>query len=366
MKKIFLGLFLLSCFHVHAQNETEKYFSLDAGYFYGSIIEHNPHISHLITGHPHGLILSFNQKTYGLDSWEAEYNYPDVGVSFTYQDMKNRNLGDNYGLYGHMGFYFLKRNLVFKVGQGLAVNTNPYHPDDNYLNNAFGSRIMSSTYFSGNFQRENIFKGLGFQAGFALIHYSNADFKSPNNSTNTFVVNAGLNYLFDPGLHPEYIPKDRSRKFSEPVHYNFVLRGGANTIGIIGSKSYPFLTLSAYADKRINRKSTFQAGAELFLSGAMEEFIYYQSVTFPRGRTSGNEDSKRIGVFLGHQLSFNKLSVITQLGYYAYYPYDNYVDRIYNRVGLQRSVYKDVFASVTVLAHGANAEAVEFSLGYRL
>lgn len=366
MKKFYLCLFLLSIYNIQAQNETKKYFSIDAGYFYGSIIEHNPHISHLITGHPQGIILSLNQKTYGLDSWEAEYNYPNVGVSFTYQDMKNPYLDDNYGLYGHMGFYFLKRHLVFKVGQGLALNSNPYHPDDNYLNNAYGSRIMSSTFFSGNFQKENIFKGLGFQAGLAMIHYSNADFKSPNNSTNTFVVNAGFNYLFNASQQPEYIPKDRSQKFAEPVHYNFVMRGGSNTIGIIGSKSYPFLTLSAYADKRINRKSTFQAGAEFFLSGAMEEFIYYQSVTFPRGRTTGDEDAKRVGVFLGHQLSFNKLSLITQLGYYAYYPYDNYVDRLYNRVGLQRVIYKDLFGSVTVLAHGANAEAVEFSLGYRL
>ena len=145
-----------------------------------------------------------------------------------------------------------------------------------------------------------------------------------------------------------------------------MVRGGVNTIGIIGSESYPFLTLSAYADKRINTKSTLQAGAEFFLSRAMEEFIYYQSVTFPYGETEGDEDSKRVGIFLGHQLTFRKLSLITHLGYYAYYPYDNYVDRLYNRVGLQRPIYKKLFGSVTVRSHGFNAEAVEFSIGYRL
>lgn len=365
MKKIALYFFLFCLSGAFAQEDIKKYFSADAGYFYGSIVEHNPHISHLITGHPEGLIFSFNRKTYGLETWEADYNYPDVGFTFTYQDMKNPNLGHNYGLYAHLGFYFLKRNLVVKVGQGLGVTTSPYHPDENYLNNAYGSRIMSSTFFSGNFQKENIYKGFGFQAGVALIHYSNADFQSPNNSTNTLVLNAGVNYLFNHDASPDYLPKSTER-YSEPVHLNLVLRGGANTIGIIGSRSYPFLTVSAYADKRINRKSTFQAGAELFLSGAMEEYIYYQSVTFPFGSTTGDEDSKRVGVFLGHQLTFRKLSVITHLGYYAYYPYDNYVDRIYNRVGLQRPIYKDLFGSVTVLAHGANAEAVEFSLGYRL
>ena len=252
-----------------------------------------------------------------------------------------------------------------KVGQGLAYNTNPYHPDDNYFNNAYGSRIMSSTYFSGNFSAENVFYGIGFQAGLSLIHYSNADFKSPNNSTNTLALTVGLNYLIDHEESLIYIHPQPKERYTEPVHLNLVVRSGVNTIGIIGSKSYPFLTFSAYADKRISRKSTLQGGAEFFLSKAMEEFIRYQSVTFPFGNTTGDEDYRRAGVFVGHQLTFRKLSVITHLGYYVYYPYDNYVSRVYLRVGLQRPIYKDLFGSVTVRAHGANAEAVEFSLGYR-
>ncbi len=126
------------------------------------------------------------------------------------------------------------------------------------------------------------------------------------------------------------------------------------------------MTLSAYADKQLNQKSTLQGGVELFFSRALEEYIYYQSVAFPQGNTSGDEDSKRAGIFLGHQLSFRKLSLITQLGYYFYFPYEDYADQIYNRVGLQREIYKDLFGSVTVRSHGFNAEAVEFSLGYRL
>ena len=363
MRKFFSSLFLIYASLLSAQ-ESNSY-SLEANYFYGSIWEHNPHIGHLITHHPEGLLLSLNKKTFGNEAWEARYNYPDVGYTFSYQNLKNTYLGENYGLYAHLGFYFLNRNLVLKVGQGLAYATNPYHPDENYINNAYGSRILSSTFFSGNFKRENVIAGIGFQAGFSLVHYSNADFKSPNNSTNTLAFNAGLNYLLDQDVEQNYIPKVKE-KYSEPFHYNLVVRGGVNTIGIIGSESFPFLTLSAYADKRINRKSTFQAGAELFLSGAMKEYIYYQSVTFPFGETEGDEDSKRVGIFLGHQLTFRKLSLITHLGYYAYYPYDNYVDRLYNRVGLQRPIYKDLFGSVTVRSHGFNAEAVEFSIGYRL
>ena len=342
------------------------HYSVEANYFYGSIWEHNPNISHLITAHPEGVLLHFNRKTYGLQAWERRYNYPDVGFSFSYQNLKNPYLGENFGLYAHLGFYFLKRHLLLKVGQGLAMTTNPYDPDENYRNNAYGSRLLSSTIFTGNLQFEKLIGGLGFQTGLSLIHYSNADFKSPNSSTNTLALSAGFNYIFNHDTEITYVPKDPKMPFSAPVRLNLVLRSGVNTTGIIGSEKYPFLTLSAYVDKALNHKSTLQAGAEFFLSEALEEYIYYQSVAFPAGDTTGDEDSKRAGVFVGHQLTFRKLSLITQLGYYFYYPYEDYVDQIYNRIGLQREIYGDLFGSITVRSHGANAEAVEFSLGYRL
>lgn len=367
MTRIAPFLLLLCSFISFGQDEKpEKYYSLDANYFYGSIIEHNPDIAHLITDHPNGFVLSFNRKTYGLEKWEARYNYPDFGYSFIYQDMKNTYLGENYSVYGHFSFYALKRLLMFRIGQGIAYTTNPYDPDTNYINNAYGTRLLSSTYLMGNIKKENIIGGLGINAGVTIIHYSNADLGSPNHSTNTFTLNLGLNYVLDHENHPDYIPRGAKEKYTEPFHYNFSIRSGFNTTGVVGSPRLPFLTISAYADKVLNRKSTLQGGAELFFSRSLEEFIDYRAAAFPQMDLSGEEDAKRVGLFLGHQLTFNKMSLITQLGYYVYYPYTEYVEQVYNRVGLQRKFSDDWWGSVTVRSHGANAEAVEFSIGYRL
>ncbi len=209
----------------------QKSYSVEANYFYGNIVEHNPNISHLITGHPEGVLLHFNRRTYGLQAWERRYNYPDVGFSFSYQDLKNPYLGENFGLYAHLGFYFLKRHLLLKVGQGLAYTTNPYDADDNYRNNAYGSRILSSTIFTGNLQFEELIGGLGFQLGLSMIHYSNADFKSPNSSTNSLALSGGLNYVFNHEAEIDYVPKDPKVPFSAPFRYNLVVRGGVNTTG---------------------------------------------------------------------------------------------------------------------------------------
>lgn len=367
MKKIAPLFFLIFTWLSQAQEKgIPKFHSLDASYFYGSIIEHNPDISHLITDHPTGLILSYNRKTYGLEKWERRYNYPDFGYSFIYQDLKNEYLGENMGLYAHMSFYALNRIFMFRIGQGVAYARTPYDRNDNYRNNAYGTHFLSTTYLMGNFKKENIVEGLGVQAGVAIIHYSNADLGSPNHSTNTFTFNVGLNYMLEREDVPNYIPRGPKEKYTEPVHYNFALRGGINTTGVVGSPQLPFFTIAAYADKVLNHKSTLQAGAELFFSRSLEEFIQYKAIAFPQEGTTGDEDAKRVGVFVGHKLTFNKMSLITQLGYYAYYPYTDYVDQVYNRVGLERKLSDDWWASATVRSHGANAECVELSIGYRL
>ena len=145
----------------------------------------------------------------------------------------------------------------------------------------------------------------------------------------------------------------------------FIYRGGVNETDVAGSGQLPFYTISAFVDKRINKKSAIQLGTELFFSDALERFIDYRSTGEFEDGTVGDEDAKRVGIFLGHELRINKISILTQLGYYVYYPYD-YEGAVYNRMGAQYYFSKNIFGSITVRSHAAKAEAVEFSIGYRL
>ncbi len=261
---LFLPSFLWAFFCFSQDGEIKKRYVLDASTFYGSILLHNPDISHLISEHPSGFILGFNRKTYGEEDWEELYNYPDFGYSFVYQNMHNETLGKNFGIFAHYNFYFLKRNLQLRAGQGISYTTNPYDKNDNFRNNAYGSDIMSSTYLMLNFHRENILKGLGFKAGISVIHYSNANVRAPNTSTNTFALNAGLTYDLDGGLSREYIITPDREKVTEPIRYNLAFRTGINESDIIGLGQHPFYIFSGYADKRLGRKSAIQLGADFF------------------------------------------------------------------------------------------------------
>ncbi|SDR66410.1 Lipid A 3-O-deacylase (PagL) [Formosa sp. Hel1_31_208] len=365
MKGFLSYLFCFFYLLVSAQDEDPKRFSIDANIFYGTILEHNPDISHLITEHPTGFILAYNRKTYGFNDWESRFNYPDWGFSMVYQNMANETLGENYGLYAHYNFYFLKRNLNLRIGQGVAYTTNPYDKVSNFRNSAYGSDLLSTTYLMFNYKKENIFKGFGLQAGISLIHYSNANFRAPNTSTNTFAFNIGTNYVFDSENEPEYMASTETKKYTEKIKYNFVFRTGVNESDVIGLGQHPFFIFSAYADKRLNRKSAIQVGTDVFFSKFLEELIYFYSVAFPELNVSGDEDWKRVGIFVGHELFINKMSIITQLGYYIYYPYD-FEGQVYNRVGMKRYFGDTFFGAITLKSHGAKAEAVEFGIGVRL
>jgi len=346
-----------------SQENTPKPYSLDLNYFYGNIAEHSKDIAHLITGHPTGIIASYNRKTYGLNEWERRYNYPDWGFSFIYQDLDNEFLGETYGVFGHYSFYFLKRKMFFRVGQGIGYATSPFDILTNKKNVAFGSKILSATYLQLNY-KQKFFNTISLQAGLSIVHYSNGNVRAPNTSTNTIAANIGLVYSPKNQVIPEFIA-DKKVKYTEPLRFNFALRGGINQSDRLGLGTHPFYIASVFADKRINRKSTLQLGAEVFFSEFLKEQIRFESIAFPGFGTTGDEDWKRVGIFLGHELRFGRMALVTQLGYYVYYPYD-FEGRVYARVGLKRYFGKHFFGVVTVKAHGAKAEAVEFGIGYRL
>lgn len=362
---LFLFFSLIYGLSVAQDDPSGSKYVLDLAPFKGSILLHNPDISHLITEHPQGFILGINQKHYGEQDWEADYGYPDTGFTFIYQDMGNPVLGKNMSLYAHYNFYFFKRNLQFRLGQGLAYASNPYDRETNFRNNAYGSRILSSTMALINYHKENLLGPLGVSAGIALIHYSNANVKAPNTSTNTMALNVGVNYDLDPDRQPQYLPAPERERIKEPVRYNLALRGGVTESDVVGSGQYGFWIVSAYADKRLGGKSAIQLGADVFFSNFLKELIRYQSIAFPELNVAADDDYKRVGVFVGHELFINKMSVVAQLGYYVYYPFD-FEGRMYNRVGLKRYLGSKVFAAITLKSHGAKAEAVEFGLGVRL
>ncbi|MDC8003160.1 acyloxyacyl hydrolase [Aureisphaera galaxeae] len=359
---IVLCLFPWTLFSQENQRETSYW---DGQYYYGYMLRHNKNVAHLVTNQPNGFILSYNRRTNGEKYWQRAYNYPEWGASFIYQDFNTDVLERNFGLYGHYNFFFLNRNLTLRLGQGIAYNTNPFDIDTNFKNTAFGSHFMASTYVMLNFQKQRIVDGLGIRAGLVFVHHSNGSFKAPNTGTNILAANLGISYDFDAETEIDFVEEDLVEDFSEKITYNFVIRGGLNEGDIVGLGQHPFMVLTAFADKRLNYKSTIQFGVEAFFSKFLEKEIEYRALAFNSSTLNGDEDYKRVGIFAGHEFRLGDLAIPTQLGYYLYWPYE-YELRVYSRVGVKYYVTDQWFGVATVKTHAANAEAIEFGIGIRL
>lgn len=363
MKKLYLLFFLYATFAFSQENNETN--AIDVTYFRGNILPHTDDLDQLITGHPEGVMLSFIRQTHGKKEWERVYGNPDYGMYFLYQDFKNSILGNNYAAGMFYNFYFLKKKMMFKISQGIAMTTNPQDKESNSKNSAFGSTVMANTNFVLAYKKENIIDHFGIQAGLIFTHFSNGRIKAPNSGVNTYAINLGVNYSFDKNFKRTVDTTAVDLKFKEPIRYNFVVRGGINESPIVGSGQHPFFHVGFYADKRLNRKSAIQLGTEVFFSNFYKDFIKYQSVAYPEQNIDPNTDYKRIGVFIGHELFINRISLELQVGYYVYQPYKFDIP-IYDRLGMKYYITKKLFTGLSIKTHIFLAEAMEFVVGMRI
>lgn len=334
--------------------------------FTGYILDHSPNITHLIQGPTQGFMASWERQTYGAKEWQRAYNYPSFGASFIVQDMGSPELGKVYSVHADYRFFFLNRKISLQVGTGLGYVTNPFHPERNPKNYAYGSSITGSFYAGMHYLKNRILNSpFGIQVGAFLMHYSNGKTKSPNTSTNNYGIQVGINYQLD----EEFLAFNKTEIADfkkENMKFNFLFNYGRNDIGVLGLGNNPFYNITNYVDKRLNRKSSLQLGADLFLSKSLKQFIEYRAIAvIENNDIQGNEDWKRVGIFVGHELFIGKLSLVTQAGYYIYYPV-NYNKRYYTRIGLKRYLNDYFFVSVMLKTHLAKAEAMEYGIGIRL
>jgi hypothetical protein len=365
MKQLFI-LFCCSFFCSFSQKTPSSY--IDFQIFRGNIYKHRNDIGHLISGHPDGFLLSYNWKTNGSREWHQVYNYPDYGISYQYIDFKNQYLGVNHAIGVHYNFYFLNRNLMFRISQGIGITSNPYDKDTNNKNNAFGTKIMDNTYFLLQYKKENIIDKIGFQAGFMLTHFSNGRIKAPNSGINTVAFNIGLNYRFKEKQEFIVDSLPLSPSYKERIKYNIAFRTGVSEGPVPHLGQRQFYHVGWYADKRIGRKSALQLGTDIFFSRYLKDYIKFVSVAFPENHesyTAPNTDYKRIGLFVGHELFINKLSIETQFGYYVYKPFDYEID-VYQRIAAKYYLYKNIFTGIGLKTHNGSAEGIEATIGVRL
>ncbi len=327
----------------------------------GIIISHTAPVAHLVASHPTGFELNVQRQTTGAAPWHGWYHYPKVGLALVYYDYHNPILGQSYAASVYLSkatSRTARHDLSFRLGTGLAYFPQHY---DLYTNrkNTFVSSALNATLQMRLEYDVAIGQHLGLLMGLALNHYSNGATAKPNFGINLPTLLLGLNYhQLRPvptatALAPD--PNDIGHTFwniSTSLGYK-QRSGGDQTHYLVNS-----VTLAA--GRRVNRKSNLLVGVEGF---------YDRSLVAALRDTAQSQDHlpdvKKAGGFVGHELLFGRLALVTHLGFYVYNPYKSN-PFFYERVGLKYQFTNLLFADIDLKAHRAAADVIEFKVGVKL
>ncbi len=331
-------------------------------YVQGSIIlAHTAAIRHLVDSHPTGFEINLQRQTTGAAPWHGWYKFPKVGLALTYYDFHNPVVGYIFAVSPYLSKSFsrgARHDFSFRLGAGLAYLTNPYNQETNHKNTIASSALNATLQMRFEYDYA-LTPHLGLLAGVGLNHYSNGATTKPNFGVNLPSVVLGLNYHEQrPAPHvKDYAPApaEIGRNF-----FNFSTSLGYKQRTESDHRKYLVNSLTAVVGRRVNRKSNLLLGIEGFDDRSLKAQL--EDSTRAGGK---RPDTKKVGVFVGHELLFGRLAFVSHLGFYAYSPYKSSTV-YYERLGLKYQLSNPLFGAIDLKLHGGKADVIEFKVGVKL
>jgi len=305
-----------------------------------------------------GSVAFFNARlgliTLGQKEWQRVYNYPEIGIGLSHNYLTSRSLGNPTAVYSFMNLPLLpqtKLKLNLGMHLGLAWGFNPYS-EQNQENIAIGSKCAA--YGSLNLN-SSLRVGHNFEILLSVggYHYSNGNTNKPNKGINLLGTETGLRYT---------LPKSDTELNTEPIgpleKCSSIMAFGAWgwKKEATHSPQYPVGSFSLGYYRTMSHKSRLSAGVDLF---------YDEGVLYFTQKENQLKNVLAAGIFGGHELYFNQLSIVTQLGIYLRNPNPN-DPFYYERLGVRYTIAKRIIPSISLKAHQFKVDFVEWGLGFVL
>lgn len=338
----------LASFSSNAQ-QNNLFFDLTGGG--GRLYPHHPEMR-LFAGPVSFFNARMGLKTRGQKEWQRIYNYPEIGIGLSHNYLTNTALGNPTAAYSFINLP-LSANSIFKLNLGVhlgfAWGFNPYNEQDK-INIAIGSYCTAygSVNLNTSFKISQNFDILLSAGGY---HYSNGNMKKPNKGINMLGAETGLRYSFtqsDTELNTE--PVDPIVKSSSIM----VFASGSVKDEATYFRHYSVGTFSTGFYHSITHKSRLSTGIDLF---------YDEGTLYITQKENLLKNKLALGLFGGHELTFNQLSIVTQLGIYLRNPSPK-DPFYYERLGVRYIIGKRIIPSVTLKAHEFKVDFVEWGLGF--
>lgn len=329
---------------------------------YGFIIPHHESIAYLLKAHVPGFEIEIGKPTFGKHAWEQLYRYPRTGIGYFFCDYGNPAvLGQAHALYSFMNIPVITKGsnylLNYEIAFGVSYLTKRFDVYDNHLNTAIGAHI--NVYFRLGFDTKIALSEkieLTGEAGFS--HCSNGKWRSPNYGLNVLSGSLGVNYLINSTKKEPVrlvLPESYNKNY-----YSVIFSAGAKVFDNLYNNYYFISSVSIDYERHMNMKRRIGIGADIFYDKSISEALAVDGEL--------NEDIANLfkfGLHGSHTLTYNRLLMTINLGRYLYSKYTD-LSLFYSRLALRYKVNSHILFNVSLKAHNAKADFIEWGVGYIL
>lgn len=308
--------------------------------------------------HPYfGTELHLAFQTTGNQYWHEAFNYPIYGLGFYSGYFNNPSIGNPYAVFTFLELPFLRRDKYYLStcwGVGMTFNINEYDSITNKKNIAIGTDLNVYVNFSTT-ARYRINERWEIGSGVKFQHFSNGSVKQPNLGLN--MISGQVIIAYYPGNTVNKFRKDAKLKPYKKNEFYTMFGMGQSTDAPDGSDiRFMNSTLSIGMNRRFSYKRNWGFGFDVFYNEYIKDDLEKP------GTDITNSDLMSYGIFLSSELIVSKFRITTQLGTYLYRP-TNYSIPIYERVAIRYYFIPNLFGNISIKAHGAKAQFIEWGIG---
>ncbi len=355
------SLLLAVCFNAIAGVKHEHIF-VSVQYHHQYIWKHFSGMGDEVNNPARSFEINLGRKTTGELLWHQLYNQPSYGIGFFYCDLNNPEI------YGQVrsGFLFMEFPLAerwaaaskLKVSFGLANFNKYFDPVNNPVNLNIGNSL--NVHFNLNYSWFfRISDQLWLAPGLSFTHFSNGAYKKPNRGFNLFDINLALRFRsLDTPSDREMVSEIVKASFKKKHRFFFMYSIGFMQRNI-DDPTYMVRTLTLNHTLQTGPRGRWGLGIDLSYDDHAREVV--------RGSTDKYRFSEyfRLGAYASHDILFDRLSVLLNLGTYIYYGVSP-ESMIFSRIGLRYSLGRSLHAQLALKAHKGRADHVQWGLGYSL
>lgn len=351
------------------QNDFPGLRSPEARFHYGFILPHTTKIDYLVRDHVPAFEISLASRADSNNTYDRLYHYPSRGIGFFHAGFRYPEvLGSANSLVGFLNAPVFRTagglSLNYQVSAGLSWITGKFDLYENNLNVAIGSHINLHLTM-GLDVRKRLGNHLEWSGGLSFSHFSNGRVRLPNLGLNYVSVFTGLAYHSGPVVpaHPvgSPVPDGKAKTVhGKKFEHEVVLAVGIKQYEITDEHFYRINTLCYDLGRRLGPLIKISLGADLFYDASSRNHF--------ENNGSGHYGVMQLcsaGIHAGCHMTYRKVTGLVMAGHYLY----NGVpppSPIYSRIGLQYRISSHFSASVSLKAHNAIADFVEWGLALNL